>query len=158
MQIRKAAIGDAEALSKINVHVQRMHANAYPALFKQPERDDFAVSFFHSLMSDPEIVIYLAEEEVPLGYVVLRVVRREENPFMYVWRYLYIDQICVQPEHQGRGVGKALMARSEQTALEKGLDFVGLDSWEFNIEAHQFFRSQGYQIYNLRMWKQVSGY
>jgi len=156
MQIRRAAIGDVQALSKMNVHVQRMHADAYPAMFKQPERDDFAVKFFDSLLNDPQIVIYLAEDEVPLGYVVLRVVRRDENPFMHAWNYIYIDQISVQPEHQGKGIGKALMARSEQAAREEGLDFIGLDSWEFNTEAHEFFYSQGYQVYNLRMWKRLS--
>ena len=157
MRIRKASIDDAEMLSKMNVHVQRLHADAYPTLFKQPESDDFAVSFFNALLKDPEIVIYIAEEEVPLGYVVLRFVRRIENPFMHAWNYISIDQISVQPEHQGIGIGKALLARSEQTAREEGLDIIGLHSWGFNTDAHEFFYSQGYQIYNLRMWKQMPG-
>jgi len=157
MQIRKAVIGDAEVLSKLNVHVQRMHADAYPAMSKQPAGDDFAVPFFNALLTDPEIVIYLAEDQGPLGYIVLRKVRRDENPFMHARKYVYIDQIGVQPEHHRKGVGKALMALSEQLAQEEGLDFVGLDSWDFNAEAHAFFYSQGYQVYNLRMWKRMSG-
>lgn len=157
MQVRKASVDDVKALSKMNVHVQRLHADAYPTLFKQPVNDDFAVPFFNALLNDPEIVIYIAEEEVPLGYIVLRIVHRSENPFMHAWNYIYIDQISVQPEHQGMGIGKALLARSEQTAREEGLDFVGLDSWGFNSDAHGFFFSQGYQVYNLRMWKQMSG-
>ena len=157
MQIRKAQPGDAVLLSRLNVHVQRMHAEAHPDLFKLPEDDAFAVPFFNALLGDPDILIYLAETELPLGYVVLRIMRREENPFMHAWQYVYIDQICVQPEFQGTGVGKALMVRSEQTAQELDLGFVGLDSWDFNTKAHEFFYSQGYQVYNLRMWKRMPG-
>ena len=74
---------------------------------------------------------------------------------MYDWEMLYIDQIGVMPEFQGKGVGKALIARAEKLAKQEGLDMVALDSWGFNTEAHAFFHAQGYAEYNLRMWKQV---
>ncbi|MBN2044939.1 MAG: GNAT family N-acetyltransferase [Anaerolineales bacterium] len=156
MKIRQAVQEDVEALSRLNAHVQRLHAEAHPDQFKMPEKDDFAVAFFRSMMENPEIFIYIAEEEQPLGYIILRVVHREETPFMVAWDMLYIDQIGVQPEFQGKGVGKALMAQAERQAAQEGLDMVALDSWGFNTQAHDFFHSQGYQEYNLRMWKKLT--
>ena len=156
MEIRKASALDALVLSRMNLHVQQMHAEAYPDLFKMPQSDDFAVPFFTSMMHDPEVHIFIAEEsELPMGYIVLRIVKREEHAFMRSRRQVYIDQIGVQPEHQGKGVGTALMAHAEKLAQEEGMDFVALDSWDFNKEAHQFFFSRGYQTYKLQMWKKV---
>lgn len=157
MKIRQAKFEDVETLSRLNVHVQRLHAKAYPNLFKMPEQNDFAVPFFESLFEDVNMRIYIAADPIPAGYLVLRIVRREENPFMHPWKFAYIDQISVQPEYQGKGVGKLLMARAAQLAGEENLDFVVLDSWGFNTDAHGFFESVGYDFYNYRMWKWISG-
>ncbi len=153
MEIRQATRVDIETLSRLNVHVQQLHAEAYPKLFKMPEQDDFAVPFFESLFEDVNVRIYIAEDVIPVGYIVLRIVRREENPFMHPWKFAYVDQISVQPEYKGKGAGKFLMARTAQLAQEEGLDFIALDSWGFNTEAHGFFESLGYEFYNYRMWK-----
>jgi GNAT superfamily N-acetyltransferase len=157
MEIRQAKLEDIETLSRLNVQVQQLHAEAYPKLFKMPEQDDFAVPFFESLFEDVNVRIYIVEDPVPTGYVVLRIVRREENPFTYPWKFAYIDQISVQPEYQGKGVGKLLMARAAQLAEEENLNFIALDSWGFNTEAHGFFESVGYDFYNYRMWKWIFG-
>lgn len=153
VKIRQAKLEDALLLSRLNRSVQRLHAEAYPELFKYPEQDDFALSFFEMFLDDPEITIYLAEDPHPVGYIVCRVVRRDETPFMFAQSYLYIDQIGVEPEFQGKGIGLALMSRAAQLAERKNLSKISLDSWAFNQKAHTFFKSQGYEISNVKMWK-----
>jgi ribosomal protein S18 acetylase RimI-like enzyme len=153
MKIRQAGKEDARLLSKLNVYVQRLHAEAYPDLFKLPEQDDFAVSFFEMFLDNPAVTIFIAEDPHPVGYVVCRVVKSEENPFMVARSFLYIDQISVEPEYHGKGIGKALMARAAQLAERESLPKIALDSWDFNQDAHAFFHSQGYEIYNVKMWK-----
>jgi len=153
MNIRQAKKEDAHLLSRLNGSVQRLHAEAYPERFKYPERDDFALLFFEIFLNDPAITIYLAEDPHPVGYIVCRVVHRDETPFMFAQSYLYIDQIGVAPEFQGRGIGAALMSRAAQLAERGDLTTISLDSWAFNRKAHVFFQSQGFEIYNVRMWK-----
>ena len=153
MQIRTAAKQDALLLSRLNVHVQRLHAEAYPNIFRYPEQDDFALSFFEMVLSDPAIHIYIAEDPQPVGYVICRVAHGTGNAFMFARSYLYIDQISVEPDYHGKGIGKALMERADQLAEEHALPMVSLNSWSFNQDAHAFFHSQGYEIYNVRMWK-----
>ena len=155
MRIRKATIRDVNDLSRLSRVVQQMHVEAYPEIFKSPEGDDYAVSFFTSMLNDPTITIYFAEENEPIGYIFLRVVNREENPFMHSWRMLYVEHISVQPDYQGKGVGKALMVQAEKLAEQEGLDQIWLDSWGFNTKAHEFFHAQGYEKFNLRMWKKI---
>lgn len=156
MQTRPADTADIPVLSRLCAHVQQMHADAHPDLFKPPLEESFAVSFFEMIMLKSEFRTFIAEQAGEVaGYIVLQVVHREDNPFTYSREYLHIDQISVDPEHQGTGVGKALMACATQMAKEEGLSQVTLGSWMFNQKAHQFFKSQGYEISNIHMWKKV---
>ncbi len=153
MNIRKAQEEDAPLLSRLNMHVQLLHADAYPDLFKTPDRVDFALPFFEMFLKDPDVHIYIADDPQPAGYLVCRVVNTQDNPFMFARSYLYIDQISVEPEYQGKGIGKALMKQASRLAEEIELSTIALDSWDFNVEAHAFFQSQGYELFNIRMWK-----
>ena len=153
MKIRQAEIEDARLLSRLCVHVQQLHAEAYPSLFKLPVSDDFALAFFEMILDDPNAYAFIVEDPQPAGYLVCRVMHSEGNPFMNARSFLYIDQISVEPEFQGKGFGKSLLARAAQLAEEENLSSISLDSWAFNQEAHAFFQSQDYEIFNVRMWK-----
>ena len=153
MNIRQAKKEDARLLSRLSMSVQRLHAEAFPDVFKFPEQDDYALSAFEKFLADPEVYIYIAEDPQPAGYIICQVLHRTENPFTVARSHLYIDQISVEPDFQGRGIGKALVANAAQLAEQKGLSNITLNSWAFNQKAHTFFQSQGYEIYNVRMWK-----
>jgi len=153
MQIRTAAKQDARLLSRLCVHVQRLHAEAYPDLFKPPEQDDFALSFFEMVLDDPAIYIYIAEDPQPVGYLMCQVVNTTGNPFMFARSFLQIGHISVEPDHQGKGAGKMVMERADQLAAEHAFSMVSLTSWSFNQDAHAFFQARGYKTFNLQMWK-----
>ena len=153
MEIRKATNADIGLLSKLNVPVQALHAKGEPGYFKMPAGDDFAVPFWEMIFEHTNNHVWIVEEDgEAAGYIFARVGHREENPFMHASDYLYIDQIAVQPEQQGKGYGGVLMAAVLNFAEEQMLDFIALDTWAFNREAHGFFEAQGYQEYNKRMW------
>ncbi len=153
VNIRKAKTADIALLSKLNREVQQIHADAHPEFFKPPANDDFAIPFFKALFKDPTIYMYIAETDQPAGYIVLRAVQIEENAFIKAHQSLYIDQIGVQTAYRGIGVGKALIARAEALRVELGYDYLGLDTWGFNQHAQAFFKAQGFETFNLRMWK-----
>lgn len=154
MQVRKASMEDAALLSRLNMYVQHLHADAHPELFKPPV-EDFAAPFFEMFLEDPAVHIFIAEdtEGTPAGYVVCQVVHREETPFTFAWHYVHIDQISVEPEQQRKGVGAALMAQVDALAQEEGVTQITLNSWIFNTHAHRFFERHGYEVFNIRMWK-----
>ena len=158
MNIRKATISDSLTLSRLTRDVQRLHAQIYPTVFRMPESDDFAVRFFEEMLSDPVVTIFIAEENgEPEGCILCKLVDRLENPFTFAARVLLIDQISVRPMSQGHGIGAALMWQAEALASELGVQRIQLDSWGFNINAHQFFENQGFEKFNFRFWKWVDG-
>ena len=156
MKIRKATATDSRLLSSLCVDVQSLHAEHHPDLFKMPQSDDFAVSFFDEMLADPSVTIYIAEADAQaLGYIFCKLFERPESPFTYINRFLQIEHISVRPDAQQHGVGNALMKRVDELAREIGVTKIQLDSWGFNIEAHAFFEKMGFEKFNYRFWKNL---
>ena len=154
MSIRLATPSDSALLSSLSVDVQSLHAEHYPKVFKMPENEDFAKTFFEEMLADPSVSIFIAEEDgKPVGCIVCKLVERPENPFAFAARLLLIDQISVRPSDRGKGVGAALMQQAESLARELGVQRMQLDSWDFNLNAHAFFEHLGFEKFNFRFWK-----
>ena len=156
MNIRQATPADSSLLSSLCMDVQRLHAEHHPHIFKMPQSADFAASFFDKMLADPAATIYIADEDAQaLGYILCKMIEREEDPFTYPNRFLHIDQISVRPDAQGRGAGTALIDEVEKLARELGVSKIQLDAWNFNTKAHTFFEALGFEKFNYRFWRDL---
>jgi GNAT superfamily N-acetyltransferase len=156
MNIRLATPEDSRLLSNLCVDVQRLHAEYHPDLFKLPQTNDFAVTFFDQMLVDPAVTIFIAEEkDQALGYVLCKLVERPETIFTFATSFLLVDQISVRPQARGLGVGSALLVKAEELARKLNLSKIQLDSWDFNTSAHSVFERNGYQKFNHRFWHNV---
>jgi len=156
MNIRQATIEDSFLLSSLTREVQSLHAQNHAEIFKLPETDDFAVSFFNEMLADPAVHIFIAEDDGnAMGNIICKVVERLDNPFTFAAKILHIDQISVRPEMHGRGIGAALLKHAELLARELKAERIILDSWDFNLGAHAFFERMGFQKFNFRFWKHL---
>jgi GNAT superfamily N-acetyltransferase len=156
MDIRQAISKDALRLSSLSMDVQSLHAEHHPAIFKMPQSESFALSFFEEMLADSAVSIFIAEEDgQPVGYILCKLIERPGNPFTFAMRYLLIDQISVRPEARGIGVGAALIHQAEILAKELSVDRINLDSWDFNLNAHAFFERMGFEKFMFRFWRQL---
>ena len=156
IEIRRATNKDAQILSALNVPVQKIHAEAYPQIFKQPPSPSFAVPFMQRQLIDLYNVFFIADlEEVAIGYIFARIVERSENLLMYAWKYIYIEHISIDPQYQRRGYGQRLLEEIARFAKEKGIDTIALDVWAFNQQSLSFFEKNGFEPYNHKLWKQI---
>ncbi|MFD3515495.1 GNAT family N-acetyltransferase [Streptomyces sp. NPDC058657] len=64
-------------------------------------------------------------------------------------RRLTIEDIEVAPEHRGRGVGSALMARAEEMARERGAMQIWLEVTNINAPAIRAYRRMGFALCGL---------
>src|SRR6266496_1074209 len=137
MNIRRAISMDALCLSSLCMDVQALHVKHHPNIFKTPESEDFAESFFKEMLTDPAVHIFIAEESgEAVGYIFCQLIERPESPFTFARRSLLVDQISVRPAARGKGVGTALMQQAELLAKDLAVERIQLDSWDFNTNAH----------------------
>ena len=100
---------------------------------------------FRSGFDRPHLAAWLAEQDgTAVGYVLTTLHERAETVFHKPRRIVEVDQIGVLPDHQRRGIGRALLNRVLEDARATGVEEVVLRSWAFNESAHEAFRRWGF--------------
>ena len=142
--IRSAAIGDEEALAKLNGFVQALHLAQRPDHFKPTQIQELA-DWYKSLLEKPTARLWIAEEEgLPIGYVLAILHNAHETPFTQDRRWCEIDQIAVDPKFRSRqGVARSLAFHAIDEARAEGIHQVEAASWSFNEETHEVFSPTG---------------
>lgn len=64
----------------------------------------------------------------------------------FVRRALYIDQLAVDPDYQGQGVGRSLMEKAEQLAVLEKFNAVSLHVRADNDKAIHLYESMGFKV------------
>ena len=159
MNIRLATLDDIDALVRLNAEVQKLHADALPYLFKQPDNPTGIMADFRErILADPEGHVFLAEiDGEPAGYAYAHVNHRLDNAYTYAFDTIYIDQIGVKSVYQGQGVGRALIQAVFEWARTENISRVTLDTGAFNTNAQAFFKKQGFEFFIYRMGVTLDG-
>lgn len=153
VNIRSASTRDADILAGLVQDVQRLHADAMPHIFKQPQNAAlFAADFRERILSDANTHVFIAEVvDDPAGYVVAVIIQHSETPYAYALQTIHIDQISVKPAYRHGGCGRALIQTVFDLAHTEGIERITLDTWAFNREAHMFFQRMGFEFSLHRM-------
>ncbi len=158
LQVRVAALEDADLLAELNRDVQGLHTEALPHIYKTvtdlgPVADDFRSRILTG--ADWRTFIVNLDGQ-PAGYACVVRVQRPEHAYAYAQTYLYLDQISVKPAYQGQGCGRALMEAVCDYARAIGMSRVLLDTMAFNEDAVTFYTRQGFQMYKHTMEMNLS--
>ncbi len=153
MIVRSAQINDCEAISTLNYEVQDIHALEYPEIFKPPSAETFSSVEVKEILQKENALMFVAESDGKIiGYIYGEITNFPENSIRYSVDALYIHHIAVTRSHRKRGAGKQLIERMTAYAEEIGPSIVMLDIWSFNEGALDFFKKQGFSVFNYRMW------
>jgi len=152
MKIRQATLDDAKIVAQLNTHVQGVHRDALPEIFKPVAIDDEFIALYAELIRKEDSRIFIAEDNgQAIGYINALIHHRPENPFSYERHYILVDAMSVNPDYYGTGVADMLMQSVKDFAIEQGMQKVVLDVWDFNGRAKRFYEKQGFTTYNHRM-------
>jgi len=133
---------------EIRIHAPRMKdAAALARLSTQlgyPVAPEQVVARLQGILRDPNAAVFVAElaSGGVFGFVHLMHQQTLECDPRVEVAALVVDEDC-----RGQGVGRALMARAEAWARERGCRFVNLRSKMSRAAAHTFYASLGYEHY-----------
>jgi GNAT superfamily N-acetyltransferase len=115
--VRRARLGDYQAVAALNREVQRFHADHYPSLFKASAAETLTPDAYEEWLAAPDgLVVVAVEGDGVVGYVWAAVVDREETAYRVALRDICVHQICVAGAVRGRGHGGQLMAAIREHA------------------------------------------
>lgn len=91
-----------------------------------------------SYIASPDRVVFFAWlEDKPIGQI-----RMQKN-----WNgYAYIEDIAVDPEYRGEGIGRALMQRAIEWAKAKGFPGIMLETQDNNVAACRLYARCGFEL------------
>lgn len=144
---------DIEDIARLNLAVQAIHSTHYPDIFKTEVDVNELIAFYLRLVDDDKHHIYICESGSKIvGYCWAELIHKKETPISNSISTLYIHQICVDEQYRDKGLGKALISEVKNLASILNVNHLEVDSWSFNAPAVEFFRLQGFNLYNERMW------
>ena len=104
--------------------------------------DESVISTYEKMKSDSRYCTFVADSD---GEVVGLVTAVQTLAVDHPNGYIKMNGLAVLPAFQRRGIGKMLMGRVEQLAVERGVSAIGLASGFQRIGAHAFYERLGYQ-------------
>lgn len=128
MNIRKAKINDASAISKICTDDLGYKCS-----------EEFVSKHLKNIYGKREAV-YVAEiDGTVVGYI-----HAEIYSTLYYESMINILGIAVSSDFRRQGIGRALLSRAEDWGKKQGINTVRLNSGSSRKEAHNFYRAMGY--------------
>jgi ribosomal protein S18 acetylase RimI-like enzyme len=152
LEIRQATLQDAKLLCDLSGDVQEGHVAARPDYFKPHIVTTEMIAEYEAHLADPNTYIFLGEVHgEAIGYILVQIVQRPENSYMYGIQYLYIDEMGVSKAYRSAGYGELLIRQAFDLAKSLGITRVILNVWAFNERAIAFYSRQGFVFRDIRM-------
>lgn len=128
--IRAARPSDADAIASLSEQ-----------LGYHPEPTGVAARLSRVLARDDQQLLVAEDNGRPVGWIHMLIAEYVEAEACVVIGGLVVDR-----EYRNQGIGRRLLTRSEEWAVQHGCSVVRLSSSATRTAAHEFYRRAGYTI------------
>lgn len=141
--IRFAKHKDIPTILELLKQVNLVHYEGRPDLFKLGTKyDEKEIEDILSSKNKP-ILVFVGEDDNVKGYCFCAIKEQVETRLLQGVKTLYIDDLCVDENCRGKGVGSALYNSAVELAKELGCYNLTLNVWACNPTALAFYKKQG---------------
>ena len=133
--IKQAESKDAKILANLNVVVQNVHVNLFPNIFQKANIPEITKIFRKWLNEKDTKAFIVYENNKPIAYMLLKIIKLDENVFMKKRAYINIDHICVDRNKRCQGIAKMLFKEAIKYSKDKKIPQIQLNVWSKNIAA-----------------------
>ena len=153
MTIRFACEKDIPQMLDLLLQVGEVHHQIRPDLFRAGAQKYDEAALRRLLKTSGRPILAAEEDGKMVGYAFCILQITKDDPVLCDRRVLYIDDLCVDENHRGRGIAGALYRRSLELAKELSCDAVTLNVWWGNDNALRFYENCGLQRQKIGMEK-----
>lgn len=146
IDIRRFRPSDIENINRIFQQTLSTHISNVPGIFRYTDGNYWKASFLNDLSNSKNGVILVAEASGDVvGYLLsymsdVPVDGRYYRPRNVLW----VEDITVDREFRGRGIGSLLLQECERWARTNGYTDIELNVYDFNRQARGFYERRGY--------------
>lgn len=141
--IRSAEEKDLAKIRELLHQVCQVHAEGRPDLFKAGGIK-YTEEELKEIFRDKNRPVFVAVQDGQVaGYAFCMLEETKETTSTWPVKTLYIDDLCVDEQFRGRGIGRMLYNRTLEAAAALGCDRLTLHAWNFNSPAFSFYEKLG---------------
>ena len=143
MTVRLAKQDDVKRILDLLSEVLEIHHRGRPDIFK-PNTVKYTENELLSMLGDENSPIFVVEKATRVvGYAFCIIEETKSNNILYDARSLYIDDLCIDENERGSGIGRALYEHVCEYARSIGCTSITLNVWECNEGAKRFYEKLG---------------
>jgi GNAT superfamily N-acetyltransferase len=149
---RTATAADALAMSELGQLLNSVHHAARPDIYAAAT-EDFARDLPHwaGVFEKPGQIVYIASAaERPVAFITATV-SASSGPLMQPQNVVRIGSVCVAEPFWGKGIGRTLIQRVKDWAIEQNAQDLRLTVWPFNERAVRMYAEFGFETRALEM-------
>ena len=117
-------------------------ADIWRNVLEIPVTDECLSETYKKMSGDDRYTTFVAEKDGKIAGLVTMVTAMAIG---HPNGYTKINGLGVLPEYQNRGIGRMLLKKAEELAMENGTRYLGLASGFMREEAHAFYEHMGYK-------------
>ena len=143
MEIRFAEAQDVPGILSLLRQVGQVHHEGRPDIFRQGAQKYGASQVLAMLNKSTTPIFVAVENEQVLGYGFCQIKTYKQDPVITDHTELYIDDLCVDENTRGKGIGKAIYEEIVRYAKMRKCSSVTLNVWSCNASAMRFYEKLG---------------
>ena len=143
--IRKAKIKDIPALDKLLYEVHKVHSDIRPDLFRAGAKK-YTDDELAKILTDEKTPVFVYDDGEIQGYTFTVIIDHKNDLSLMPYKSVYIDDLCVEKDCRGKGVGKKLYEHVLSFAKSINAYNVTLNVWAGNDRALKFYEKIGMRV------------
>ena len=143
MEIRFARAKDVTGILALLRQVGEVHHQGRPDIFRNGAQKYGASQILSMLDSSATPIFVAVENDKVLGYGFCMFKQYKNDPVIADHSEIYIDDLCVDENHRGQHIGRAIYNEILRYAKMRRCYNVTLNVWSCNPSAMKFYESLG---------------
>lgn len=149
--IKEIESSDFEEVKTIIDQVHKIHFEGNKEIFSEDR--NFNQKEFNELLENNILLGFIKNNKI-VGLLVSSI-RTKKSLVQQEVKLFDIDIIGVLETERGKGIGKQLLNKAEEIAINNNCDSISLNVWEFNKKALNFYEQNNFKCIRRDLRKNI---